>query len=229
MHLELEQELKNIKNQRTLIRTAQSDNISTDLKTQLFGKKLTPWTEKAKAIREELEKSDIIRDALESAQAEIKYKQKELLLEKSATQQIKSRLDVVKLELAKQQTLNKDLVHFELEAKDAESKLSKFVAKSKELEKKQEKLLREKSELQSTVNSYQNTLKEMKKKMKQKKIKGIHDDEDDHPPTMRRSGSITNIHNGRGKQGGHRRSSSISHQGSFTDVFRNGKFPEFGM
>ena len=41
---------------------------------------VTPWNEKARVIREELAQADIIRDALESAQAEIKYKQKASLV-----------------------------------------------------------------------------------------------------------------------------------------------------
>merc|ERR1719384_1947149 len=109
MHLEFEQELKKVQDEMqgkniSSIRTAESEQNkqAEDIRTQLFGKKVAPWTQKANEIREELSKADEIRDALESAQAEIKYKHKELVMEKSNTQQIKSRMNVVKLELAKQ-------------------------------------------------------------------------------------------------------------------------------
>ena len=120
---------------------------------------MAPWAEKAKVIREELEQADEIRDALESAQAEIKYKHKELVLEKSNTQQIRSRLDVVKLELAKQHTIIRDLVDFERKAKDSESRLLESRQQNKELQTKQTELIKKTTELQTQVTNYQSTLK----------------------------------------------------------------------
>ena len=224
MHCELEQELKYIKDKRTMIRTpemieqkkqeeAAEDEIGGLIQNRR--KKLAPWAEKAKEVREELEKADEIRDALESAQAEIKYKHRELLNEKSNTQKIKSRLDVVKLELAKQKNINKDLTHFEQEARDAEGKLLKYVEKNKKLTTENSSLAKTKSDLESQLTSYQNTLKQMKQKAK-RKIKNLHED-DDHPhmagshstgfDSLRRVNSVSGV--GSAKRG-HRRSGSLS-------------------
>ncbi len=54
----------------------------------------TVWNKKA-IIRLELSSANIIRHALESAQSEIKSKQRQLIIEKSKTRQIKSRLEIV--------------------------------------------------------------------------------------------------------------------------------------
>ena len=243
MHLELEDELKKVKNEMlgksiSTIRTTQSekDKEEADLRDRLFGKKLAPWIQKATEIREELGKADEIRDALESAQAEIKYKHKELVLEKSNTQQIKSRMNVVKLELAKQQTINRDLIHFELEARESDKKLMQYVGKNQELKNQNEKLMKSRNELKKQLTSYQNTMKTIKMNAKRGAINLLDDDDMDtphlqhastaklahspyhHPHTLRRSTSVIS-------SGGRRKHRSPS---SLVLTPKNGKFLGLG-
>eukprot|EP01083_Nonionella_stella_P063047 163875_1 len=213
MHEELERELMKEKHrkEKALIRTA-ADSDEKEDEDEIAA---PPWVDKAKVIKCELEKADIVRDALESAQAEIKYKHKELLLEKSATAQIKSRLEVVKLELAKQHTISRTLVHFELEARDAETKLSKSVDSNKKLKVERDKLMKKGHELESKLTSYQNTLKSMKLASNRKKIKNVHHEEEEehhhhhhrskhHHSSLRRTSSV-NLNK-------HRRGSSLNLQ-----------------
>lgn len=173
-HLELEQEAN-----------ALAIGTKGDSMNFAMTKVTTPWLAKASVIRAELEEADIIRDALESAQAEIKHQQKELVEERRKTAKINNTLDVVKAELAKQHVMNQDLYHYEVEAKSADQKLLKYVTKNKELKTQRDALLASQNELESQLKSYQNTLQSMKQKTKKNHITRIdnrddEDDDDDH-------------------------------------------------